>query len=394
MCRAKSLSASLAAFVTAAALHVPQPDIHGRLEQRQTGRIRYGPGRCGPVDPVYLKGSGQTGGQPFFLSPSESSASIVVETSGKELILWASDESAGTPREFAVPVDSSVKRLTFSASFDGTGGILRVTPPEGLPLEQDVAVVDTVFHCGRLITIAAPRSGEWRATVTPSSRYWLRAQGQSDLTIDSAEFLMPAEVNGRVDLGRIPGNPIAGRPALLRASVSDAPVKSREFTLFSYGGRALQRLDLADVGDGEFTGTIELPSEPFRVAVVGNDAAGFPYQRLIGRLFQPSLVEISATDASETLPAGHESALVFRVRNFGPAARYRMVAVAHPLEARVEPEVLELAEGAEGNIAVFVRVPVTADRDRPVTLVVTATSEGSRPTSNSVIRRLKLPEIR
>lgn len=384
----------VASVVTAAALYLPGPEVHVQDGQRQAGRIRFGPGRCGPADPVYLKAAGETGGQPFFLSPSESFVSIVTGRSGKELIVWASDESAATPQEFAIPVDSSVKRLTVSASFDGTGGTLAVTAPDGQPLDQQAGVEDTVFNCGRVIMIAAPRSGVWRAIATPSSRFWLLAQGQTDLTFDSADFLTAGEANGREPLDPISGNPVAGRPALLRVRVSDAPVRTREFILVSFGGRALQRVDLSDAGDRAFAGTIELPSEPFRVAVAGVDTAGAPYQRLIARLFRASLVEVSATDTAETLPAGQDSAIVFRVRNFGPAARYRIVAVAYPLEARVEPEILELAERAEGNVAVFLRVPAPISRERPVTLVVTATSEESGATSNSTIRTLRISDFR
>ena len=31
----------------------------------QSRGVRYGPGVCGPIDPVYVKTSTETGGQPF-----------------------------------------------------------------------------------------------------------------------------------------------------------------------------------------------------------------------------------------------------------------------------------------------------------------------------------------
>jgi hypothetical protein len=34
-------------------------------------RIRFGPGVCGPIDPIYIKGATETGGQPYPMSTAE-----------------------------------------------------------------------------------------------------------------------------------------------------------------------------------------------------------------------------------------------------------------------------------------------------------------------------------
>ena len=90
-------------------------------------------GKCGPVDPVYLKTASETGGHPFFLSPSEvvASGQIMRETSGADdtLILWASD--SGGEREFVFPVDGTIARMTLSAMFDTTGGVMTIVTPDG-----------------------------------------------------------------------------------------------------------------------------------------------------------------------------------------------------------------------------------------------------------------------
>ena len=94
----------------------------------------FGPGRCGPVDPTYLKTVEETGGQLFLLSPSELAASghVMSETSrgSDELIAWAAETAPSASRQFAIQVDPSIERISLSAMFDGTGGSLVLASPD------------------------------------------------------------------------------------------------------------------------------------------------------------------------------------------------------------------------------------------------------------------------
>jgi hypothetical protein len=58
-------------------------------------RVRYGPGVCGPMDPVYIKTATETGGQPFPLSTAEvgKSSRIMRTSSLPQMILWAAGQS-------------------------------------------------------------------------------------------------------------------------------------------------------------------------------------------------------------------------------------------------------------------------------------------------------------
>jgi hypothetical protein len=91
-------------------------------------RVRFGPGVCGPIDPIYIKGATETGGQPFPLSTAEvGKSSRMMEASLlPQMILWASGESE---HAYSIPVDPTVVRMMFSGTFDGTGGSLTVMPP-------------------------------------------------------------------------------------------------------------------------------------------------------------------------------------------------------------------------------------------------------------------------
>ena len=85
-------------------------------------RVRFGPGVCGPIDPIYIKGATETGGQPFPVSTAEvGKSSRVMEASFlPEMILWASGDSENS---YLVPVDPTVDRMMFSGTFDATGWI-------------------------------------------------------------------------------------------------------------------------------------------------------------------------------------------------------------------------------------------------------------------------------
>src|SRR5688572_24981730 len=98
-------------LLTTAVLLSGLPALLASTAQQNRSR-EFGPRACGPADPAYIRMATETGGQPFFLNPAEvaETAHIMREGSlgSRELILWASDLSEGVPREFAVPIDSSV----------------------------------------------------------------------------------------------------------------------------------------------------------------------------------------------------------------------------------------------------------------------------------------------
>ena len=91
------------------------------------------------------------------------------------------------------------------------------------------------------------------------------------------------------------------------------------------------------------------------------------------------------------LPPGEETAVSFVVRNAGPRARYRIVAVdAKHFVARVEPESVELEPRAEQIVRVVVRVPAGVPAGTGIELTITATSDGPPQTSNSAVHRFSV----
>ena len=343
-------------------------------------RVRFGPGVCGPIGPSYVQGATETGGQIFPMSTAETgtvSSRIMQSHFLKETILWASGDRE---HAYAVPVDSTVVRMMFAGTFDGTGGSFTLIAPDGTPVQHGSGVEDTPMHCGRIVTIDAPARGTWTVRMVPSSRFWLNVHAKSPLSLGAAEFVEhDARAHGD-GLVKIQGRPIAGRPAMLRVSVS-AALTSPSFHLVSIDARPLQTLDLQSTDTQEFSsleysGPVTLPAEPFRVVVTGRDASGNETQRLWRGLFYGESIEV-VPPAGETVTAGTEVPVTFTIRNHGAAAvRLNLIALEDrgPVVA-VEPQTLELDAGTEGTAIVRLAVPADARANSAAGVSLTATRD-------------------
>jgi hypothetical protein len=330
---------------------------------------RFGPGVCGPADPGYIRTASETGGQPFFLSPAEvaSSARIMGAATQSELMLWASGDGE---RTYSVPIDASVERAAFSASFDGTGGTLDVLTPQGLEVHQTAGIDDTPLNCGRVIAIDAPASGAWQLRVRPSGRFWLVAHARTDLALIATEFVERGGRPGHEGFFRIQGQPIAGAPATLRVRLSSGP-KNPAFQLIAVSGRVLQPIELQAVDAEEFIGSVTLPSEPFRLRATGTDESGAAFQRVSATLFHAEQIQV-IPPAVETLAVGVATPVTFTIRNLGAAVRLTLTATdGHGQVLTVQPSTLQLGSASEGAATVIVAIPET-EAERDVSILLTA----------------------
>jgi uncharacterized membrane protein len=142
----------------------------------------------------------------------------------------------------------------------------------------------------------------------------------------------------------------------------------------------------ADQGFLEFTGPVELPSVPFRVAVTGRDSNGKPYQRFSANLFHAESVEISQEMHFDELAAGSTRQVAFKVRNIGfPRTFSIIVTDAHQFVSRVEPKELVLEAGETGTVRVELTLPAGTVPGVGDNLVVVARSTSGPPTSNSSV---------
>jgi hypothetical protein len=359
---------------------------------KQNRSHKFGPGECGPVDPSYIHLANETGGQPFFLNPSEVGKAFhyVRESSGgrDETLLWAMGTFApATPQEFAVPVDSTVRRVTFSMSVDTSGSEFVVVDPAG----GSVTVADsrteiTVLNCGRIVTVDTPAAGTWRLRAAGVGRFWVTTQARTELSIVNVEFVRPGGRPGHEGLFRIHGQPLAGAPATLRAVLSREHIGSAVFDLVSQQADPIAgmiRLKPDSTSGDEFVSTFELPSQPFRVRVSGLDQAGKAYQRIFHTLFHAETVEVVPPVEIDDVAPGSSRAIPFTIHNVGAAATFRIIAAdGRRMVSRFEPSTLTLDTGTAATVTVWITVPAGAAPGGGTDVTVTATSGSNPRTSN------------
>jgi hypothetical protein len=363
---------------------------------QQSGRppFHYGPGVCGPADPTHIRTAEESGGQPLFLAPNELAKSFALvrelTRSNHVTLLWARGELS-EERDFVVPVDSTVKRVVFSLSFDTAGGTLVALDPEGKRVTSETSgVMITPLNCGELFIVAPPALGKWHLQVSGKGRFWLEASGVSDIFMVEAEFVHLAGRPGHQGYFRIPGQPVAGQPAILRVELS-GKTRIVGFHLISPETTTLQPLtmktDSSDSDESEYLGEVNLPATPFRLAVTGEDESGHPFERVFSPLFHAETVEVTPLDLGlEDLYAGKTVPIRFKIRNAGAAREFRILAVdTKNFLASREPRVLTIGAGESRDVPIELNIPANISGYTRETVIITATSTSGSPTTNSAV---------
>lgn len=355
----------------------------------------FGPDQCGPGDPSYIKTANETGGVPLFLQRSEAGKAmqLMLESTRENVstVLWASSNLAGNTQSIDIPVDSVTERITFTFSVDNKGTKLILRQANGQEIGVgSPGVTDTELNCGRVITMVKPQAGTWHAEVKGSGTFWVEAKAQSEIYFIKAEFVELGGRPGHQGLFRIHGQPIAGQPATLQVSMSATQARSTEIALVSSRGELLQKLHLKTTdNDREFlelTGAVALPSVPFRIAMMGRDAKGMPYQRYNSPLFHAESVQVIPRFSFDELAAGEKKIGEFEVKNFGPARTFKVTLTdVHKFVTKVEPQELSIPYGGVGRFKAQLEVPAGTQAGVGDDIVVVVTSTSGTATSNSAI---------
>ena len=115
------------------------------------------------------------------------------------------------------------------------------------------------------------------------------AQTKSSISLDRAEFVEPGGRIGHEGLFPVKGAMHPGERRTLALGIT-APAGDTVFRLLNSAAEALEQLEVQASTEGaddrEFLATFLLRHTDFRVAVEGRDLAGYPYQRVLPRLFQ------------------------------------------------------------------------------------------------------------
>jgi len=303
-------------------------------------------------------------------------------------VFWATGSLERGAQIFEIPVDSLTQRITFAFSFEAEGhNITIVAPSRGTITQSSNDTEDTELRCGRIVTVASPDAGNWHIELSGKGRFWAEAQAQSDIYFIGLEFVRKGGRPGHEGWFRIDGQPLAGRPATIRASFSAAGARTVEFYLASERGDPIRALQLQALDSREeFLGSVDLPGMAFRMAVKGVDANGKQYQRFFAHLFHPEGVEVSWNRAFDQLPAGSARQAEFTVRNSGYSRTFKLtVTDSRQFVSKVEPAEFMLGSDQSETVRVGLTVPAGTSQGIGDDLVVVATSTAGPATSNSSV---------
>jgi hypothetical protein len=366
----------------------------------QTGAGRaFGSGRCGPIDASYIRVANATGGQPLPLGATDvgATAPLMAASFNAETVFWATAPFTSSGQTITVPVDGVTSRIAFVLSTDGSIADVTLTDPGGTLVTTGTGVEAFSFGCVRGFAVEQPPAGEWTLAATGTGTYWLVVHARSELGLDEAAFLQVAGRPAHEGLFRIPGQPVAGRPAILRARVRREEVADVTFDLVSMSGARLQAIELSPLTpsgtEEEYVGEIpNLPSVPFRVRVSGLDRTGAVYERVSRPAFHAATVEV-VPPQMVTLSPGQQTAVTVSVRNVGAPMRLQIVAVLNATVLRVEPATLQLNANESRDVTVWADVPANGTSLSPE-IVVTAESPTDPTAANSAIIPVTLDPVR
>jgi hypothetical protein len=360
----------------------------GRAAADQTGAgVAFGPGRCGPIDASYVRVANATGGQALPLGPTEvgAAAPLMAASVNAETVFWATAPLTSSGQTITVPVDGVTSRVAFVLSTDGSITDMTVTDPRGTPVTAGTGVEPLSFGCVRGFAVDRPAAGEWTVRAAGAGTSWFVVHARSDLGLDDAAFVQVA------------GQPVAGRPATLRARVTREDVTDATFDLVSMSGARVQAIELSPVTasstEEEYVGEIaNLPSIPFRVRVSGRDRTSAVYQRVSRPAFHAATVEVVAPQ-TVTLARGQRTPVTVRVRNVGAPAQLQIVAVLNATVLRVEPATLQLSANESRDVTVWADVPADGTPLSPE-IVVTAESPTDSAAANRAMLQATLDPVR
>src|SRR3954447_10566487 len=139
-------------FAVLIAASVP---LAGAGPQAQASNRPFGPGRCGPADPSYVRVANATGGQVLPIGPTEfaAAAPLIGASFETETLFWSTDAFDTAGRTLRIPVDGATSRIAFVLSTDGTIGDVTVTDAHGTVVSEGPGGAVSSFACVRAVIV-------------------------------------------------------------------------------------------------------------------------------------------------------------------------------------------------------------------------------------------------
>ncbi len=347
-------------------------------------------GSCSPLTPGFLQAAAETGGQVFFLFGSEAGtvtelADLVVRNNVVQILSVL--DSFASSRQFTLPVDSSMARLTVAVSGtqQGMQPVVTLTRPDGVVVSATTASKYLSLSSGVIISIDAPMRGAWTLAVAGAGdTTYVNVSGVADLSLNSFRLARFGAQPPHQGLLGIDGEPSPGQSLYALAQltgIASAPqfqLRRKNFELLSP-----LTLEQDQTDHGRYFGPLTVPGEAFLAYATGTDSAGYPYQRLVSLLVQPQTISV-LPPARQDLRPGLSTTLQYQVRNDGPAGSFNISATddQHYIRA-VTPSRLTLASGASATLTLTLMPPASARIGSSDSITVSAQSDTTASLHNS-----------
>jgi hypothetical protein len=367
-------------------------------------------GSCSPVDPIYIRGAMETGGELLLMRywDIEGLADVIEADLSDDLqtIAIAKGALTGQSRSIDVPIDTSVSRLIVTTEFD-LGLAATLIRPDGTPVAEtdsdarisvmpQVEIGDQFVGNRPIFTITAPQPGVWHVEVSGvgqlgSNNFTVTARGNSSLAFDRFELVQKQD-GIHPGYFPIPGLPQAGSASTGRAQLSGTEPTDAGFRLVDETGTttlqtlALSNSDPDDTSD-HYIGSVTTPAVAFGIVMTGTDASGAPVQRQYPPIFRPQTVEVlpKGDDGRDTFPAGTTQQFAFDVRNNGAAGVTVAVTVSPDLGVvhDITPASVVINAGTSATVNFAIDVPSDAIPGQPINLHLMATNVADALSSNT-----------
>ncbi len=171
------------------------------------------------------------------------------------------------------------------------------------------------------------------------------------------------------------------------------PWVSAEFRLIDDAGVLIDLIAMSSIDDQYarvyWSGTVDVPNTPFRIAVAGTDSGGTPFDITCSYLFQPQTVSVKFDTKFQYANPGPVE-LTALVINHGPADTFDISYINDVgLPVTGLPAQVELAQGAEALVTLTVDIPSISTGTLDVKAKVVA-----QGTANSSVKNYGVAVVR
>ena len=297
-----------------------------------------------------------------------------------------------------ITVGGSSQSIIINVQMNPMGNVKLIRPDgiEALSSDDDISITKTNVNQTTIVT--SPVAGIWRVVIVGDSgvEYSLHVDSVSDVRIVSFDFV---ELKGR--LGHegyfpIDGHPLSTVKQHIVLSMAGG-VNNASMQLLALDGTNLMDVALEEVGTSSiktsYIATTYLPSEPFKVVVVGEDLTGEKFQRDYGQTYVPQSVSVKPVIDKflVLLQPNRESELIFSVTNTGPSDTFMLSATKEDnSQITLDTPEIVLSSGETKEVVVRFVAPENMSQRDGYNVTLNAQSKSSKNSSNYAIYTAKV----